>query len=176
MKTVLHFTTTGEFHCASLAPILRAAGRSGLKPVRIGGGAQHGDIGCESCPQFLRCGMSHTSEIKSSLTDANAILAACKELGLAEPKTEKVRLYDGKEYTGLAVRLKGWNYPVVIELKTGKLHYDNYGGGWGQQSELNKLTQMYGVAKATMIARKKGYAVQRTTMSNGTIRLQVSGM
>lgn len=176
MKTTLAFLPDGTFHCASLAPILRAAGRSGLKPVRIGGGAQEGGIGCSACPQFLRCGMSHTAEIKSSLTDANAILAACKELGLAEPKTETVRLYDGTEATGIAVRLPGWKYPVVIDTKAGKLHYDNYGGSWGQQSELNKLTQHYGVAKATMIARKKGYAVSRTTMSNGTIRLQVSGM
>lgn len=176
MKTTLHFLRDGRFHCASLAPILRAAGRSGLKPVRIGGGAQHGDIGCESCPQFLRCGMSHTSEIKSSLTDSNAIAIACKELGLPFVPSETVTLYDGKQYTGLAVRLPGWRYPVVIDTKTGAVHYDNYGGSWGQQSELNKLTQMYGVAKATMIARKKGYMVNRTTLANGTVKLVVTGV
>lgn len=176
MITTLTFLPDGRFHCASLAPILRQHGRSPLKPVRIGGGAQPGDIGCESCPQFLKCGMSHTSEIKSSITDPAAILAACKELGLPVPKTETVTLYDGKEYTGLAIRLKGWSYPVVIDTKTGALHYDNYGGSWGKQEELNKLTQMYGVCKATLIAKAKGYITQRTTLPNGTIRLQVSGV
>lgn len=176
MKTTLVFTRDGRFHCASLGPILHAAGRSGMKAVRIGGGPQPDEIGCSSCPAFLRCGMSHTAEIKTSLTDTNAIIAACKEMGLAEPTTETVELYDGAKHTGLTVRLPGWRYPVVINTKTEAMHYDNYGGAWGAQAELNRLTQLYGVCKATLIAKAKGYYVNRTTLANGSIKLCVTGV
>lgn len=171
MITVLHFTVTGRFHCDGLGSI-----HPGLRPVRIGGGLQPGEVGCESCPRFAKCGMSHTSEIRTEIRDIPAILAAAKELGLVEPKVETVQLYDGKTYTGLAVRLKGWEYPVIIDTKTGALHYDNYNGYWGKEEELNKLKQMYGVCKATLIAKSKGYVTQRTTLSNGTIRLNVFGI
>lgn len=167
MITILTFNADGSFHCDGLGS---------TRTVRIGGGLKPGDIGCESCPRFAKCGLSHTAEVATQIKDLNAIKLACKEMGLAEPKEETVQLYDGKTYTGVAVRLKGWQYPVVIDTKTGQLHYDNYRGSWGKQTELNRLTQLYGVAKATLIARSKGYQIQRSVLANGTIRLSVSGM
>lgn len=166
--TVLHFTGAGRFHCDGLSQL-----HPGLRPVRIGGGLQPGEHGCPECPRFAKCGMSHTATITSELKDPAAILAAAKELGIAEPKVETVQLYDGQTYTGLAVRLKGWQYPVVIDTRTGALHYDNYGGSWGKEEELNRLKQFYGVCKATMIAKSKGYIVHRSTLPNGTVKLQV---
>lgn len=167
MKTELTFYADGTMHCDGLG-INRA--------VRIGGGAVPGQPSCTECPRFIKCGMSHTSEVATKIKDLNAIKSACKEMGLAEPKTETVQLYDGKTYTGVTVRLPGWRYPVVIDTKSGQLHFDNYNGKWGKQAELNRLSQLYGVAKATIIARSKGYQIQRSVLSNGTIRLSVSGM
>lgn len=169
--TTLHFKTDGRFYCDGLAKV-----HPGLREVRFGGERKPGEVGCESCPRFIKCGMSHTSEVATSVRDPKAIIATCKELGLAVPKEETVRLYDGKTYTGLTVRLPNWKYPVVVDLKTGALHYDNYNGSWGKQEELQKFQQTYGVAKATLIARAKGYTVQRTTLPNGTIRLKVGGV
>lgn len=167
MTTVLTFHADGTFHCDGLGA---------TRTVRIGGTPEPGQPSCTECPRFIRCGMSHTSEVATKIKDLNAIKLACKEMGLAEPKEETVELFDRKIYTGITVRLKGWQYPVVIDTKSGQLHYDNYKGRWGNQAELNKLTQLYGVAKATIIARSKGYQIQRSVLSNGTIRLSVSGM
>ena len=56
--------------------------------------------------------------------------AACQRLGLPEPVQGKTRLFSG-EVTGLAVQLTDWQYPVVADLATGQLRYDNFGGRWG---------------------------------------------
>lgn len=39
--------------------------------------------------------------------------------------------------------------PVVCQLQTGELHYDNFGGRWGQQQELDQFLQAYAVEKST---------------------------
>lgn len=167
MTTILTFHADGTFHCDGLGA---------TRTVRIGGNPQPWEPSCTECPRFTKCGMSHTSEVATQIRDLSAIIAACTELGLPHPQNETVRLFDGTEHTGITVRLKGWKFPVVIDTKSGKLHYDNYGGSWGKQAELNRFTQIYGVAKATKIARSKGYQIQRSVLSNGTIRLSVSGM
>ncbi len=174
--TTLTFTLDGRFHCDGLAPVLRAHGKSGLKPVRIGGSQETGTIGCESCPRFIKCGMSHTAEIKTDVKDPSAIIAACKEMGLPVPEKRENVHFGGTTQSGLCVQLPGWRHPLVIDTATGAMKYDNYGGRWGEQKELQKFTQMYGVSKATLIARSKGYTVARSTLPNGTIRLNVTGV
>lgn len=68
-------------------------------------------------------------EIKTQVRDAAAVAAACQRLGLAPPAQKTVRLYSSTE-TGLAVELPGWSYPVVCDLASGTLKYDNFGGAW----------------------------------------------
>ncbi len=49
--------------------------------------------------------------------------------------------------TGLIIRLPGWQYPVVADIPSGTLSYDNYGGQWGRQEELGRFMQSYAVKK-----------------------------
>ena len=71
--------------------------------------------------------MSHIVQIQTQVQDAAAVRAACKRLGLAEPVQGKTKLFSG-EVEGLAVQLPDWVYPVVADLVTGQVRYDNFGG------------------------------------------------
>lgn len=116
--------------------------------------------------------MSHTVTIKTEVRDVTAVHAACQRLGLSVPVQGTHKLYSGQQ-TGLAVKLPGWNYPVVCDLPTGQLNYDNFGGYWGEQKELDKLLQAYAVEKAKIEARKKGHSVTEQTLTDGSIKLTV---
>lgn len=97
--------------------------------------------------------------IEIELHDRAALEAACERLGVK--MIEGIhRLYQTVE-EGIGVCLPGWRYPVVIK-NDGTVSYDNYGGQWGNISELNKLRAYYGVEKAKIEARKKGYSVYET--------------
>jgi len=116
--------------------------------------------------------MSHVVSIQTKVRDPVAVVAACQRLGLAAPVQGTARLYSG-EATGLLVQLPGWQYPVVIDLATGEVRYDNFGGRWGEQSQLDRFLQLYAVEKTRLEARKKGYQVSEQTLQDGSIRLQI---
>jgi hypothetical protein len=75
--------------------------------------------------------------------------------------------------TGLAVQLPGWSYPVVCNLETGQVSYDNFNGAWGEQKHLNSFLQGYAVEKAKIEARKKGHSVSEARLQDGSIRVTV---
>ena len=100
--------------------------------------------------------MSHIVTIQTKVRDPAAVAAACQRLGLAAPVQGTARLYSS-EATGLLVQLPGWQYPVVIDPTTGEVRYDNFGGRWGEQSQLDRFLQLYAVEKTRLEARKKGY-------------------
>jgi hypothetical protein len=116
--------------------------------------------------------MSHIVEIKTEVRDEAAVQAACTRLQLPTPESKTVRLFSATA-TGLCVQLPGWSYPVVANLQTGALQYDNYGGHWGEQSRLNQFLQAYAVEKAKIEARKKGHSVSETRLHDGSIRVTV---
>lgn len=116
--------------------------------------------------------MSHLVTIKTQMKDATALAAACRRLGLAEPVRETVQLFSGQA-TGLAVRLPNWQYPVVVDVDAAEIRFDNFEGNWGEISALERLTQAYAVELARLEARKKGYAVQETTLQDGSIKLLI---
>ena len=116
--------------------------------------------------------MSHVVEIKTEVRDEAAVQAACTRLQLPTPESKTVRLFSATA-TGLCVQLPGWSYPVVANLQTGALQYDNYGGHWGEQSRLNQFLQAYAVEKAKIEARKKGHSVSETRLHDGSIRVTV---
>ena len=116
--------------------------------------------------------MSHIVEIKTEVRDEAAVKAACVRLQIPTPEHKTVRLFNATA-TGLCVQLPGWSYPVVANLQTGQLQYDNYGGHWGRQEELNKFLQGYAVEKAKIEARKKGHAVSETNLHDGSIRVTI---
>ena len=116
--------------------------------------------------------MSHVVTIQTRVHDPVAIVAACQRLGLPAPVQGTARLYSG-EATGLLVQLPGWQYPVVLDTATGEVRYDNFGGRWGEQTQLDRFLQLYAVEKTKLEARKKGYPVTEQTLPNGSIRLQI---
>jgi len=120
--------------------------------------------------------VSHLVNVKTAVRDVAAVRAACKRLGLAEPVQGTTKLFSG-EATGLAVQLTDWVYPVVADVATGTLRYDNFGGRWGDPRRLDAFVQAYAVCKATAEARRRGHSVTEQLLPGGTIKLfiQVAG-
>jgi len=116
--------------------------------------------------------MSHIVTIKTQIRDPVALAAACRRLGLAQPVEGTARLY-ASQATGWQVQLPGWRYPIVADVAAGELKFDNYGGAWGAQSELDRLLQAYAVEKARIEARKAGHGVTERALPDGSIRLTI---
>ena len=116
--------------------------------------------------------MSHIVEIKTEIRDEAAVKAACVRLQIPTPEHKTVRLFNATA-TGLCVQLPGWNYPVVCDLQSGAVQFDNFGGNWGEQARLNAFLQAYAVEKAKIEARKKGHSVSETRLQDGSIRVTV---
>ena len=120
--------------------------------------------------------MSHIVQLQAQVKDATAVRAACQRLGLPEPVQGKTRLFSG-EVEGLAVQLPGWTYPVVCDLASGQLRYDDFGGRWGDRARLDRFLQAYAVERAKAEARRRGHSVTEAQLPNGAIKLtiQVAG-
>lgn len=132
-----------------------------------------------------------------------ALAAACKELGLTFVPHQKTYQWfgtwvndygaadaayrngiDPKDYGKCehAIQMPGCTYEIgVVKRPDGKgltLIYDFYGPGSKIKNALGqgceKLKQFYGVHKATLAAKAKGYMVARKTLTDGTIKLQVT--
>jgi len=117
--------------------------------------------------------MSHIVQIKTEVRDAVAVQVACQRLGLEAAVPGTVTLF-AAEATGLLVRLPGWIYPAVFDTRSGQVRFDNYGGRWGEQVQLDRFLQAYAVEKATLEARRKGHTVTEQTLDNGSIKLTVT--
>jgi hypothetical protein len=116
--------------------------------------------------------MSHIVSIKTKLLDAAAVDAACRRLGLEQPVSGTAKLFSDQA-SGLIVKLPGWSYPAVIDTASGEVKYDNYGGQWGKQQELDKLLQAYAVEKTRAEARRLGNTVTEQTLTDGSIKLTI---
>ena len=146
--------------------------------------------------------MSHCVSIKTKLTDLAAVKLACEEMGLTFKPDQKhykwwgtsvgdYPLPNGFTKADLgkcehAIGVPGTDWEVgVCKLKDGSgytLLYDFYGSSGqpilkalgGEQAP--KFVQTYGVHKATLEAKKKGYFVTRTTNPQGQPRLVITGV
>lgn len=116
--------------------------------------------------------MSHIVQIQTEVRDPIAVRSACDRLKLPQPVQGVFELF-AAEAAGLGVELPGWRYPVVCDVASGKVHYDNYGGRWGEQSRLDNFLQAYAVQKASIEARRKGHAVVEQPLEDGSIKLTV---
>jgi len=148
--------------------------------------------------------MSHIVAIQTEIKDIEAVKRACAELGLefkenqttcafwpsqgkpqTHPCTHAIALPVGhyKMELGL-VRQPSGSYTLVGDEL---LKLDNNEHGWCERifgrltnplgKNFNKLLQLYGVNKATIEAKKRGYLVTRSIVP-GTqkIQLAVTGM
>ena len=116
--------------------------------------------------------MSHIVEIKTEIRDEAGVKAACTRLRIPLPEHKTCKLFSATA-TGLAVQLPGWLYPVVCNLQTGQVQYDNYNGHWGEQKHLNSFLQAYAVEKAKIEARRKGHTCSENRLEDGSIRVTV---
>jgi len=120
--------------------------------------------------------MSHVVTLKTEVRDQDAVRAACQRLGLPAPVQGKAQLFSG-EAEGLAVQLPGWQYPVVCDTASGRVHFDNFNGAWGESGHLDHFLQMYAVEKAKLEARRRGHVCTEQPLADGSIKLtiQVAG-
>jgi len=117
--------------------------------------------------------MSHIVSLNVQVKDATAVRVACQRLGLPAPMQGKIKLFSG-EVEGLAVQLPDWVYPVVVDLPTGEIKMDDFGGRWGDRTQLDKLLQAYACEKAKIEARKRGHQCTEQSLADGSIKLTIS--
>jgi hypothetical protein len=117
--------------------------------------------------------MSHIVTIQTQLRDPAAITAACRRLGLPEPVQGRAELYAGQTAEGLLVQLPDWTYPIAIDVASGSIQHDNFGGNWGDISQLHKFLQSYAVERVRLEARGKGYTVTEQQLGDGSVKLQI---
>lgn len=115
--------------------------------------------------------MSHTAKIKTEFTDKECLKKACQRLGIECKEVTNERLYDGTTKSGLAIYLKNWRYPLIID-ENNEAFYDNYNGSWGKIEEFYNLKTYYGVEKSKKLARIKGYST-REVMVEGKPQVRI---
>ena len=121
-------------------------------------------------------GRSRVELSRQLLPNPLAVQAACRRLGLQPPVIGTAKLFSGQA-SGLLVQLPGWRYPAVVDTAAGQVKFDNYGGHWGDQKELDRFLQAYAVERAKIEARKRGHSVSEQQLVDGSIKLtiQVAG-
>ncbi len=107
--------------------------------------------------------------IETQIRDAAAVVAACANLRWRPPLEGNHRLFSAT-VSGLAVFAPNWRYPIVCELSTGRLIFDDFEGRWGDSKELDRFKQRYAVEKASMEARRLG----RSCLSSNSLMVPSS--
>lgn len=123
--------------------------------------------------------MSHFTTIKTQIKDIAAFTAACKELDVTLVRNSTARGYANNNHQGeYVLKLKG-PYDIALNKQADGTYgftADLWNGHVEKEvgPQYGKLLQLYGVHKATMEARKKGFLVQRTQQQNGSIKLLIA--
>jgi len=148
--------------------------------------------------------MSHIASIDISITDLKALQAAARELGALWVEGKKTYNWYGQSVgdyplpIGMTVdqlgkcdhviALPGVRYEIgVVKLPNGNytLAFDFYGRHGQHDGEkllahfgdgLAKIKQFYGLHKATIAAKLRGYSTSRKLAANGDIKLQITGI
>lgn len=117
--------------------------------------------------------MSHIVSVQTQVRDPVSIRAACSRLELDEPHHGEASLFSGVK-TGWIVQLEKWRYPVVCDVGSGNVEYDNYEGHWGDRAKLDQFLQAYAIERATLEARKNGHSVTEQPLEDGSIKLTLN--
>ena len=118
---------------------------------------------CRFSPMFHRMGArqvvnSHTVNVKVEYRDLDALESAVGAMGGTVLGHGTHRLYQGSE-TGFGFRLPDWRYPLVLR-DDGSLAYDDYGGAWGNVSDLDGLRGRYAMEAARQAATQLGWIAE----------------
>ncbi|WP_428308151.1 DUF1257 domain-containing protein [Lacipirellula sp.] len=114
--------------------------------------------------------MSHLVRIETQIRDEAAANIACQRLQLPAPTTGTFQLY-AEAATGLGVQLREWRYPLVCNLETGAIAYDNFAGAWGDEGALDQFLQAYAIEKTRLEARRNGYVFTEQPLAAGAVKL-----
>ena len=120
--------------------------------------------------------MSHFTTIKTQIKDVEALRSAVNELALTLIPNTTARGFINQTVKGdFVIQLKG-PYDIAVNRQpdaTYGLTTDWWDGHVEKEVGTNfgRLLQLYGVHKASMEARKKGYSVLRNPQPNGSIKL-----
>ncbi len=114
--------------------------------------------------------MSHITQLKLSLKDL-----ACVEKAVARMEGAKIvgkarRRLLGKDRDVLELRLPTFTMPVFIDIKTGEVFNDNFGGRWGKLSTYDHFLQLYSSEVAKDFADTNNYSYEEEELPNGHIR------
>jgi hypothetical protein len=116
--------------------------------------------------------MSHVVTVQTQIRDLAVLQAACRRLQLAEPQQATAKLFSS-EATGQVLQLPGWRYPVIFDLAQGHVNFDNYGGRWGKQRQLDAVFQAYAAEQVTLQARRQGHSICEQALDDGSIKLTI---
>jgi hypothetical protein len=116
--------------------------------------------------------VSHIVQIRTEVRDREAVSRACHRLELPEPVEGEAKVFATLK-NGLLVQLKDWEFPIVCDLASGAVEFDNYEGHWGNRNRLDEFLQLYAVEKATLEARKRGHSVVEQSLTDGSIKLVI---
>ena len=125
--------------------------------------------------------MSHFTTIKTQIKDIAALRAACQEMGFALLQKADARGYMNNTRKGdWVIKLHG-PYDIALNQQpdgTYGLTTDWWNGHVEKEvgKDYGKLIQLYGVHKASIEARKKGYTVLRQAKQDGSIKLVMMGV
>ena len=118
--------------------------------------------------------MSHIVTVTTEMKDAGVLQRTCQRLGLR--CTFGLHEVYSTSVRGWGVELREWSYPAVLR-ESGELHYDNYGGSWGDIRELERLKQEYAVQVSTEEHAEIGMGLQeRVELENGGVQLVFAGV
>lgn len=114
--------------------------------------------------------MSHTTALKAvEMRDESILLQVAEQLKLKALGKKEFTMFDQTKVTGHGFELPNWRQPLVINTTTGQAAYDNYGGSWGAQVELDKLCQAYAAESNRRQAAAQGYVMQEEYLQNGDL-------
>lgn len=153
----LTFLPTGRYQCPGLGLARELMLEASLRQT-----------GCQDCPVFKSCKMSHWTTMETQLTDLKALEGACLELGILLTRGPgEVRGYNRATTTADRVILCAGPYDIGVTVKkdgTLALFTDWWDGHVAKEvgKDYGKLLQLYGVHKATAAARAKYYRVVRS--------------
>jgi hypothetical protein len=131
--------------------------------------------------------MSHYSEVSIEITDQACLVAALERLGfkgkvevhqdaqplygyMADRRSQQAHVIIRRQHVGQAANDLGFECQANGKYRIWVSEFDGQHNGYGE-AWMGKLKQAYGVEKARVEAKKKGYQVSEQKFDDGRIRL-----
>jgi hypothetical protein len=119
--------------------------------------------------------MSHTIVHETACRHAGVIERTCQRVNAQYLGVGRFDLYSNRQLPGIGIRLRDWTYPVIFD-ELGKASYDNMDGAWGDEAELRRFCQEYGLeaGRYAYEQRAEVASVQEVALPNGHRQLVVT--